>query len=1032
MDEGTDGAAIHRMAMLRLAGSASTAVLLLFLTVGPGWAQVIDGNDTEIVDGADPSGTGPGTQPSPWTINTDLVVGDQNGDDAALIIRNGGVVSNDIGVLGVGLGASGTVTVTGTGSTWTNSDDLYVGFDGSGTLTIDDGGAVDNINGSIGYFSGAASGTVTVTGSGSTWTNSQDLTVGDSGAGTLIISNGGTVTSASGYISNDSSAVGEVIVTGANSLWSNSVEVSVGTAGAGSLTISNGGSVTGSLGYVGFSANGSGVVSVTGTGSSWINSSALYVGEFGSGSVTVENGGMITASGVVIADDSGATGTVELVGSAGSGRGVLETGYIDRGAGDAGLVFDGGILRATGNEANFLGGFNAGDVMFDTGGAFIDTNGFAIGIGTDLQGAGGLTKQGAGTLTLSGASSYGGVTTVEAGTLQAGSAGAFVQNGAYVVNGGILDLGGFDLTMGALSGSGGEIAIGGAELTLDQASSTTYGGILSGSGDFTMLGNGTLLLTGNSSGFTGTTTVADGRLIVNGSLGGILMMTGGTLAGSGHIDAVTAGAGVTIAPGNSIGTLTIGGNLTFDPSSTYEVEVDPGSTASDFISVAGIAFLNGAGVVHVGMNGDYQPFSTYTILTAAGGINGTFGAVTSNYAFLSADLSYDPNNVYLEIARNDVSFSDMARTRNQIAAADAAERLGTGNDIYDAIVTLPDDQSQIQAGFDALSGEIHASIKTALITQSLFVREAANERLRSAFGNAGATAMPIQAFWPGAPELIAADPSDVPVFWSTAFGGASETRTDGNAATLNHHTGGFLAGVDTMFDDIRFGLMAGYSNSQFDPRHRGSSGSSDDYHLGLYAGTQWGGFSFRSGLAHTWHQIETDRSVAIGSFEDRLEASYEAGTLQAFAELGYRIETAAAAFEPFVNLAHVGIRTAGFTEEGGAAALDSSSRRTDTTITTLGLHSEMEIRLGQANATLRGMAGWRHAAGDIVPVSTQAFAGGDAFTVAGVSLAENAFVLDAGLDFDLNEASTLGIAYSGQIAESAQQHGAKATLSVKF
>ncbi|MBB2841076.1 UNVERIFIED_ORG: hypothetical protein GGE64_004856 [Rhizobium etli] len=66
MDERTGGAAIHRMAMLRLAGSASTAALALMLAAEPGWAQqVITGNDTEIVDGNDPGGTGPGTQPAP-------------------------------------------------------------------------------------------------------------------------------------------------------------------------------------------------------------------------------------------------------------------------------------------------------------------------------------------------------------------------------------------------------------------------------------------------------------------------------------------------------------------------------------------------------------------------------------------------------------------------------------------------------------------------------------------------------------------------------------------------------------------------------------------------------------------------------------------------------------------------------------------------------------------------------------------------------------------------------------------------------
>ncbi|PCK88697.1 autotransporter outer membrane beta-barrel domain-containing protein [Rhizobium sophoriradicis] len=1032
MDERTGGAAIHRMAMLRLAGSASTAALALMLAAEPGWAQqVLTGNDTEIVDGNDPGGTGSGTQPAPWTINTDLVIGDQNGDDATLIIRNGGAVSNDIGVLGVDPGASGTVTVTGSGSSWSNSDDLYIGHQGTGALTIEDGAVVDNQFGYIGYFSGA-SGTVTVTGTGSSWTNFQDLTIGDSGTGTLIISNGGTVNSASGYISNDSNAIGEVIVTGANSLWSNSIEVSVGAAGAGTLTISNGGSVTGSFGYVGFSSNGSGVVSVTSAGSSWISSGALVVGQFGSGSVSINDAGMVSASEVVIADDSGAIGTIELAGSAGSGRGILETGYVERGGGSASLVFDGGILRATGNEANFLRGFSVGEVTLDAGGAFVDTNGFAVGITTDLQGVGGLTKQGTGTLTLSGINAYTGVTTVEAGTLVAGSAGAFVQNGAYTVNGGILDLGGFDLTMGELSGSGGEIALGSADLTLDQASDSIYGGTLSGSGDFTMAGSGTLRLTGDNSGFTGTTTVSDGHLIVNGSLGGILTMTGGRLGGSGDIGALTAGAGVTIAPGNSIGTLNVGGNLTFDPGATYEVEVDPAGTASDLISVTGIAFLNGATVSHIGMNGHYKPFSTYTILTASGGVSGTFGAVTSNYAFLAADLSYDLNNVYLEIARNDVSFADMAATRNQIATAQAAESLGSGNDIYDAIVTLPDDESEIQASFDALSGEIHASIKTALITQSLFLREAANDRLRSAFGDPGAAMVPIQAFWPGAPQLTAGDTADGPVFWSTALGGLSETFTDGNAATFRHQTGGFLAGVDSNFDEVRFGLMAGYSNSRFDPRHRASSGSSDDYHLGLYAGTHWGGLAFRSGLAYTWHAIETSRRVAIGSFEDRLDANYGGGTLQGFAELGYRFERAAASFEPFVNLAHVGIRTAGFSEEGGAAALDVSGCTTNTTITTLGLRAETEIRLGETSAVLHGMSGWRHAAGDIVPLSTQAFAGGDAFTVAGVPLAENAFVLDAGLDVALNEGAALGIAYSGQIAEDAQQHGVKATLSVKF
>ena len=99
-------------------------------------------------------------------------------------------------------GSTGTATVSGTGSKWTNSGNLFVGYSGTGTLNIAGGGAVSNSNnpsGYIGYNSGSA-GTVTVDGSGSTWTNGWCLYVGCSGSGTLNITNGGTVNSPFGGI----------------------------------------------------------------------------------------------------------------------------------------------------------------------------------------------------------------------------------------------------------------------------------------------------------------------------------------------------------------------------------------------------------------------------------------------------------------------------------------------------------------------------------------------------------------------------------------------------------------------------------------------------------------------------------------------------------------------------------------------------------------------------------------------------------------------------------------------------------------
>ena len=62
----------------------------------------------------------------------------------ALTIQSGGTVSNTLGIIGDNAGSTGTVIVDGAGSTWTNSNSLDIGSDGNGTLTIRNGGAVSS------------------------------------------------------------------------------------------------------------------------------------------------------------------------------------------------------------------------------------------------------------------------------------------------------------------------------------------------------------------------------------------------------------------------------------------------------------------------------------------------------------------------------------------------------------------------------------------------------------------------------------------------------------------------------------------------------------------------------------------------------------------------------------------------------------------------------------------------------------------------------------------------------------------------
>ncbi|NKX17230.1 autotransporter domain-containing protein [Ochrobactrum pseudogrignonense] len=191
-----------------------------------------------------------------------------------------------------------------------------------------------------------------------------------------------------------------------------------------------------------------------------------------------------------------------------------------------------------------------------------------------------------------------------------------------------------------------------------------------------------------------------------------------------------------------------------------------------------------------------------------------------------------------------------------------------------------------------------------------------------------------------------------------------------NAAAFDTSTGGFVTGLDTQLGDTsRLGLVAGYSHLSMHAKDRSSSASAQSLHLGLYGGSQFDAISLRAGAAYSFNALETNRYVGIPGLTDFHDADYDASTLQLFGELGYRIDTDLAVFEPFANLAYVNLHTDGFSETGGAAALSAGSNSTQTTFTTIGLRSSSTFTLNHLTANVNGMVGWRHAYGDLDPVT---------------------------------------------------------------
>jgi len=222
-----------------------------------------------------------------------------------------------------------------------------------------------------------------------------------------------------------------------------------------------------------------------------------------------------------------------------------------------------------------------------------------------------------------------------------------------VAAGATLDLSGFSQTLASLSdvnGSGGSVVNGSSTpvtLTLSNSANT----VVSFSGSINDAANGTisLLKSGNttqslngSNSYRGTTTISNGTLLVNGSLGSnSVAVQGGTLGGNGLIPgAVTIYPAGTLAPGNNaIGTLSFGSSLTLN-GTTY-VELDKGSATNDQLRVTGTVNYGGTLTV-VNLTGFPTAGDSFPIFQAAS-YNGTFATI--NLPALGTGLAWNTNSL---------------------------------------------------------------------------------------------------------------------------------------------------------------------------------------------------------------------------------------------------------------------------------------------------------------------------------------------------------------------------------------------------
>ena len=783
------------------------------------------------------------------------------------------------------------------------------------------------------------------------------------------------------------------------------------TAGSlGMLTIRNGGSLVSANGYIGQEGATAGIVTVD--AASWKVDSAFYVGMAGGGSVLVWNGGKLITHYTNIADQSTSSGSVVVDGVGSAWNNVQEI-EVGRSGNGRLLISNGGIVISAGARLGLNPDAEGILTVDGIGSRWHNSQGFKFG---DFGNA---------TVTIR----NGGAISAPLGIILAEKATsvATLNFGAAA--------GDAPVAPGTVTVTAIKFGDGDGTIVFNHTSAAySFSPLFIGQGRIDQMA-GTTILTGSSAGFSGLTNVSGGQLIVNGTLLGTTFVNGGVLGGTGTLGYLEPKIGGTVAPGNgSIGTLTVTNHYGQAPGSIYQVDL-ASSGASDRLVVGGIAqFLNGSMLQIVKADsGPYVAGTRYTVVTAATNISGTYTLTgdTQISAFLGFSAAYDNNNVYVDVLQTR-SLTAAAQTANQLNTAAGLGTLPASGALSTAILNLPSDAAA-RVAFDQLSGEVHASIKSVLISDSQFLRDAAFGRLRSASGSPG-TAMAPTVAQAECEAATSCATMDRVTFWTRAFGSWGRWNSDGNAATLWRDTGGFFLGADipVIEDRGRVGLLVGYSRSSFQVSDRNSSGTSDNFHLGFYGGTQWGDLSLRLGVAQTWHTLSTSRSIAFPGFTDTTKGNYTAGTTQVFGELGYGLRMGWASFEPFANVGYVSLRTDGFSETGGAAALSSWGSVANATFTTLGMRASTDFTLGNVNAVAKASAGWRHAFGATTPAATFAFAGGGPFNVLGVPIAQDAAVIEAGFDFRLAPNATLGISYGGQFGSGTLDQSVRGNLSIKF
>jgi len=1020
-----------------------------------------------------------------WSNSSNLYVGYQ-GSGNSLTIANGGTVCDAQGYIGYTNGVNNNaVLVTDTGSIWSNRGNLYVGYQGSSnSLTIANGGKVYNsgLGATVGLLAGANNNAVTVTGTGSVWTNSGFLDFGDSSYGnTLTIANGGRVDNNSwGAIGlNPGSSNNAVTVTGAGSVW-NMSGLDVGLSGSGNtLTIASGGVVYNSgagagIGVVAGANNNA--VTVTGTGSLWTNNGALYVGQDGSGnSLTVSAGGKVAYSQFYLGYNADACNNTLSINDAATTFGSLANdlviGY--QGSTNHLIVANGAtVLDANGyvgytnsangntaqingswsNNANlYIGNLGTNNSLTIIGGQVVDNVGY-IGHNGDsnrVTVSGGVWTN-SGDLYV-GYASGGNSLAVSGGTVfnQNGLIGSNCNNNTATISGGLWSNSGL-LTVGN-GGNSNQLTISGGMVT---ASNVVIGATASLSNQITVAG-GSLIASNGSTGSldvrNGTLTLNSGTIAVDSlnvtNANGVVNFTGGTLSallitnangqafvvGNGPTTAtllLSSGGTYQFAQGLTIGNngvllgtghgITINGNYTQTSGGSLDLTIGGTHVGEyDLFNITGTASLDGT--LDMSTANGFAPTNgeELVLLQSSGARTGGFSNLVNRTLLFAFLTNTTPNQV--SVTWTQISFLAAAQTPNQAAVGrtiDAAIKAGqlAITNVTTILYGLPASQhaaalNQIApaelSSMSRVSAAALGSFGGQFMTRVSDLRagshgfEGRNMHFYAADEPVGShDTLPLVAEQASEPNWVNAMLSpalDNP--WGVYMEGNAtylDVNSDGNTGGYHLFGGGLAVGLDRRINEYL--ILGGTIGCTEDKASLSGNGhvDVDSGQGGLYAVWMDDGLHLEGMGVMGYSSYKTVRQGLGGDASGQTDGTVWSGLLSG----GYDWHLSHWNLGPQALFQYSSMKINQYTEQGSAAPLSISAQTQNEMYTQLGAHISYYKLTDKAWEIIPNLSlAWRHdyqKGGTAIEAAFANGAGGP-FTVYGPTLGTDSAVVGAGV-----------------------------------